>query len=186
MKMVQIWTFRARESDYVAISKADLCSGCSSTCSNNFHTLRCQDVGGTRSDDVHTAASFQHPSSGRLQWILGVKSEEIPASCWFYGWFILFPSSPISCPNFKFQHNPVPPCLPKNKGNTLIRFGYNRIEQGKAAYQQRPWVFRWSRYIRMNISQQWVCLEFFFLNQNVKIQNLEKYHQIRNKIAASR
>lgn len=43
---------------------------------------------------------------------------------------------------------------PKNKGNTLIRFGYNRIEQGKAAYQQRPWVFRWSRYIRMNIFQQ--------------------------------
>lgn len=66
-KRVQIWTFRARESDYVAISKADLCSGCSSTCSNNCHTLRCQDVGGTRSDDVHTAASFQHPSSGRLQ-----------------------------------------------------------------------------------------------------------------------
>ena len=30
--------------DYVAISKVDLCSGCSSTCSNNCHTLRCQDV----------------------------------------------------------------------------------------------------------------------------------------------
>ena len=101
---------------------------------------------------------------------------------WRPSCILLIVSSPVSCPNFKFQHTPVLPCLPKKRQHIdTVWLWPDWARQGSAPATSI--IFPMISLHPNERFQTEFALNSFFLNHNMAIQNLQKFQKIRNKMA---